>query len=274
MEKMKRKSYSESQRHEKREGRSNRSGYKEEWIYGINPVLEAIKAGRGIKTVYLSLTRNEKAQEIEKEVLSRGLKLQKADNFFFDSKFPKGHQGIAAIVSPRTYTDIEELLDIPVKKGETPLFIVIDCLEDPRNFGAILRVADAGGVHGVVIQAYRSVGLGPETVKASAGASEHIPISIVPNIKHAIKAMKEAGLTIIGAEADMGNNIWDMDLNVPLALVMGSEGKGLRKTVKEDCDMLVSIQMKGRVNSLNASVASGVIIFEIMRQRKGNAAIF
>jgi len=267
MGKMQRRGYSGPPRYEKREGRSNRSEPRDEWIYGINPVFEAIRSGREIKTVYLSLSRNEKALEIEKEVLSRGLKVQKADNIFFDSKFPKGHQNIAAVVSPRKYADIEELLELPEKKGGQPLFLVLDQVEDTRNFGAILRVADAGGVHGVVIQSHRSAHLTPEAVKASAGASEYVPVAVVPNIKHAMKAMRDSGVTIIGAEADIGTNIWEVDLNRPLALVVGSEGKGLRKTVKEDCDVLVSIPMQGMVNSLNASVAAGIVIFEIMRQR-------
>jgi len=220
-----------------------------------------------IKSVVISSSRRDRAADIEKEAAARGIKLQKADNLFFDSRFPKGHQGIAAVAAPRIYASLDDLLGMPSQKGETPLFLILDCLEDPRNFGAILRVADAAGVHGVVIQAHRSVLLGPEAVKASAGAAEHMPVAMVANIKHAMREMKENGLTIIGAEAEMGGPVWETDLTVPLALVIGSEGKGLRKTVKEDCDVLVSIPMKGRVNSLNASVAAGVIIFEMMRQR-------
>lgn len=248
-------------------GQAGKSRSHEEWIYGLNPVLEAIRSGRKVKSVILSLSRKDKTSDIEKEISLRGIKLKKADNLFFDSRFPKGHQGVAAIVSPRKYIDIEEMLNIPSRKGEVPIFLILDCLEDPRNFGAILRVADAGGVHGVVIQSHRSATLSPEAIKASAGASEYIPIAMVPNIKHAIKDIKEIGLTVIGAEAGMEKTIWDLDLSIPLAIVTGSEGKGLRKTVKEDCDILVSLPMKGRINSLNVSVATGIIIFEIIRQR-------
>lgn len=264
---MKRKGYSESQRHDKREGRGSRDKSREEWIYGLNPVLETIRSGREIKTVYISLTRNEKTLEIEKEVLSRGLKLQKTDNLFFDSRFHKGHQGIAVLAAPREYMNIDKLLEIPSISNEKPLFLVLDCIEDPRNFGAILRVADAGGVHGVVIQSHRSVSLGPEAVKASAGASEYMSVSMVSNIKNAMRDMKDAGVTVVGAEAGSDKNIWDLDLTVPLAVVIGSEGKGMRKTVKEACDDIISMPMKGKINSLNASVAAGIIIFEIMRQR-------
>ncbi len=252
----------------KKTGQAGRSRSKDEWIYGLNPVLEAIRSGREIKSVIISSSRKEKTSVIDNEVTLRGIELRREDNLFFDSRFPKGHQGVAAMVSPRKYSDIDYMLKIPDKRGESPLFLILDCIEDPRNFGAILRAADAGGVHGVVKQPHRSASLGPEAVKASAGASEHISIAMVPNIKHAIKQMREIGLTVIGAEAGSGKTIWDIDLDVPLALVIGSESRGLRKTVREDCDILVSLPMKGRVNSLNVSVAAGIMLFEIMRQRE------
>ena len=252
----------------KKTGQAGRSRSKDEWIYGLNPVLEAIRSGREIKSVIISSSRKEKTSVIDNEVTLRGIELRREDNLFFDNRFPKGHQGVAAMVSPRKYSDIDYMLKIPDKRGESPLFLILDCIEDPRNFGAILRVADAGGAHGVVQQPHRSASLGPEAVKASAGASEHISIAMVPNIKHAIKQMREMGLTVIGAEAGSGKTIWDIDLDVPLALVIGSESRGLRKTVREDCDILVSLPMKGRVNSLNVSVAAGIMIFEIMRQRE------
>jgi 23S rRNA (guanosine2251-2'-O)-methyltransferase len=239
----------------------------EAWIYGLNPVLEAIRSGREVKTVVLSASRKDHLLLIEGEAASQGVSFRREEPAFFDKRFPKGHQGIAALVVPREYLEIEELLEIPSRKGGVPLFLILDCIEDPRNLGAILRVADAGGVHGVVIQSHRSADLGPGAVKASAGAAEHIPVSMVANVKHAIRAMKDAGITVVGAEAEEGAVAWQQDLSIPLALVIGSEGRGLRRTVKESCDFLVSIPMKGQVNSLNASVATGIIIFEIMRQR-------
>jgi 23S rRNA (guanosine2251-2'-O)-methyltransferase len=248
-------------------GRAGKLRSHDEWIYGLNPVLEAIRSGRKVQTVVVASSRKDRCPEIEQEILRQQIKLQKVDLPFFESRFPKGHQGIAALAAPRKYAELDDLLASPSKKGEIPLFLVLDCLEDPRNFGAILRVADAGGVHGVIIQSHRSVTLGPEALKASAGASEYVPVAVVPNIKHAMKDMKEMGLKVAGAEAGKGVAIWDVDLTFPLALVIGSEGKGLRKTVGEDCDVLISLPMKGMVNSLNASVAAGAMIFEIMRQR-------
>jgi 23S rRNA (guanosine2251-2'-O)-methyltransferase len=247
-----------------------RSKSPEEWIYGLNPVLEAVRSGRKIRAVFLSLSRRDKNVQIEKELTRAGLRITRVDEHFFDSRFRKGHQGIAAAADPRTYADLDELLQIPRKAHSVPLFLLLDCIEDPRNLGALLRVADAGGVHGVVIQEHRAASLTPEAVKASAGSSEHVRIAMVPNIKHAIKEMKEQGIFVLGAEAGGDRMIWDMDLSASLALVIGSEGTGMRRTVKEACDAVASLPMRGSVNSLNASVAAGIIIFEIMRQRMRN----
>lgn len=253
----------------KKTERTGKSRSGSEWIYGLNPVLEAIRAGRNIKGIFISFGKQDspKISEIEKEAEKRNISLMRADISFFHARFPKGHQGVAAEVLPKTYINLEELFEIPSRKNEPPLFIILDCIEDPRNFGAILRVADAAGVHGVVIQSHRSVTLSAEASKTSAGAAEYIPVSMVANIKHAIQEMKEEGITVVGAEVGAEKMVWDLDLRVPVALVIGSEGKGLRKTVKEDCDILVSLPMKGRINSLNVSVAVGILTFEILRQR-------
>lgn len=254
--------------------RHGESRSRDEWIFGLNPVLEALKSGRKVRRVFLSFSRKEKAADVEAEIARVNVPVQKVDLHFFESRFPKGHQGIAAVAAPREYADLDTLLHVPGRKGEKPFFLILDCLEDPRNFGAVLRVADAGGVHGVIIQSHRSVGLVPEAMKSSAGASEHVPIAMVPNIKHAIREMKEQGIVIAGAEAEGSGVVWEKDLDVPVAVIIGSEGKGLRKTVKEQCDVLLSIPMRGFVNSLNASVAAGVIIFEINRQRSRKNKIF
>ncbi len=244
----------------------DRSKSSDEWICGLNPVLEAVRAAREVRRVFLAFSRRDRVA-IEEELSVRGIAVQKVDLQFFDERFHKGHQGIAATVGPRTYADFDDLIEIPQTKKEVPLFLIIDGVEDPRNFGSILRVADAGGVHGVVIQSHRSASLTPEAVKASAGASEHVVISMVPNIKHAISSMKNSGVTIVGAEAEGDRDVWDIDFTDPIALIVGSEAEGMRKTVKEHCDYIIKLPMRGKVNSLNASVAAGIIIFEIMRQR-------
>jgi len=244
-----------------------RSGDRDSWIYGLNPVLEALRAGREVKAIYVLSGRRDKLDEVGQAAAGRGVTVKKAEMEFFDSKFPKGHQGIAAAVAPRQYATLDDIMAIPAQKNELPLFLILDLVEDPRNFGAILRVADAVGVHAVVIQSHRSATLTPEAVKASAGAAEYMPVAMISNIKNAIKTMKDEGILVVGAEAGSKNELWTTDLSVPLALVIGSEGRGLRRTVGEDCDIIVSLPMQGMVNSLNASVAAGVILFEIMRQR-------
>lgn len=251
-----------------KKARSGKSRSHEEWIYGLNPVLEALEAGRPVKSVFVASSRRNKTRFIEQASSLRGVPVRRAETAFFDRQFPKGHQGVAALVAPKTFLTTEDLMSIPPKRAETPLFLILDCPEDPRNFGALLRSAEAGGVHGVVIQSYRSVTLSPEAAKASAGAAEHMAIARVSNIKHAMRDMKKKGLTIIGAETEARKRIWDIDLRTPLALVVGSEGRGLRRTVKEQCDIMASLPMKGKINSLNISVAVGILIFEALRQRE------
>lgn len=238
-----------------------------ELIYGVNPVLEALMAGRNINMIYISARRHEKVAYIMGEAEKRKVPVRVFDGDYFDNNFPRGHQGVAARMRKKDTISLDELIMLPDKKHEVPLFVIVDCMEDPRNFGAIVRSADASGVHGIVIQAHRSVGLGPEVSKTSAGAVEHVPVAVIPNIKYAISRMRESGITVIGAEAGASAVIWDVDLTVPLAVVIGSEGKGIRRTVKDACDMMVSLPMKGVISSLNVSVAAGVFFFEILRQR-------
>lgn len=242
-------------------------GGKEEWLYGFNPVLEAIKSGRKINIVYIYKQRHEQIQKIIELANAGGIPVEFAEKEFFDSKFHKGHQGVAAVVEKKRLLSIDELSAIPEKKWEIPFFLILDLIEDPRNFGAILRVADAAGMHGVVFQSHRSAGITSVVSKASAGALEYVNLAEVVNIKHAIDKMKKLNITIIGAEAGSELTPWDIDMKGPLAFVIGSEGQGLRKTVREICDFVVSLPMRGKVNSLNVSVATGILAYEVIRQR-------
>jgi len=244
-----------------------KEGVKAEWLYGFNTVLEAIRSDRKIKTVYISKQRHEQVDKIVELAKSEGISIEFADKDFFDSKFHKGHQGVAAVAEKRQILSTDELLSISEKREESAFFLILDLIEDPRNLGAILRVADAAGVHGVVFQSHRSAGITPIVSKASAGALEYVNLAEVVNIKHAIDKMKNLNITIIGAEAGSELTPWDIDLKSPLAFVIGSEGMGLRKTVKEMCDFVVSLPMKGKVNSLNVSVATGILSYEVIRQR-------
>ena len=241
---------------------------KGDWTYGINPVLEAIKSGRRINTVYVYDQGRQTLSMLIEAARANGIPVKFESKKFFDGRFQKGHQGIAASVGKRKTISIEDLLNIPARKGEVPFFMVLDSIEDPRNFGAILRVADAARVDGVVFQSHRSAGITPVTAKASAGALEHVNLAETVNIKHAMEKMKKADIVLIGAEAGTGKTLWNIDFRVPLALVVGSEGAGLRRTVRDMCDMTVSLPMKGTVNSLNVSVAAGILAYEVMRQRK------
>ncbi len=240
----------------------------EHYIYGINPVSEALKSDRKIRALFIHGQSAKHLRPIIDLAQSKHVPIKYVEKDFFDTRFDKGHQGIAASTSPKKTIDVDELLTRAFNRTPTPFFLVLDCLEDPRNFGAILRVADAAGVDGVVFQSRRSAGLTPVVYKASAGAIEHVDLAEVVNIKHAIRMMKERDITIIGAEADSQSSLWDVDMTVPLALIVGSEGEGLRRTVRDQCDIVVNLPMKGMVNSLNVSVATGVIAYEVMRQRR------
>lgn len=249
------------------------SSRRPEWLYGVNPVREALRSGREIKAVFISAGRSRLVRAIREEAALRDIPVKVIhDPKFFDTRFPKGHQGVAAEVAMAHVISIETLLEIPGEKGEAPFFLILDLIEDPRNLGAILRSAEAAGVHGVVSQERRSAGLGPVVDKASAGAAGYIPFCVVSNIKHAIRRMAEDGITVVGTEAGRHPAPWETDLSGPVALVIGSEGGGLRRTVREKCDILVSLPMRGRVESLNASVAAGVLIYEAVRQRMDKQA--
>lgn len=245
----------------------NDKGTNVEWIYGFNPVVEAIRSGRKIKTVYISKQRHKDIHKVIEIAEANNISVEFVEKDLFDSRFPKGHQGIAAIIKKRSLLGIDELIEIPLRKGEIPFFLILDLIEDPRNLGAILRIADATGVHGVVFQSYRSAGITGIVSKASAGAIEHVNLSEVVNIKHAINKMKDMNITIIGAEAGSTLTPWDVKMIAPLAIVIGSEGKGIRKTIRDMCDHIVSLPMYGKINSLNVSVATGIICYEVVRQR-------
>ncbi|MCX7914200.1 MAG: 23S rRNA (guanosine(2251)-2'-O)-methyltransferase RlmB [Thermodesulfovibrionales bacterium] len=238
-----------------------------EWLYGINPVLEALKAGREIKCLYISSQRKKEIKGIIELAEKRGVPIEYREATFFDFSLPKGNQGVAALAKRKALFNIDELLALSSQRSDPPFFIILDCIEDPRNFGAILRIAEAVAVHGVVFQSRRNVRLTNTVLKTSAGAHEYVNIAQVVNIKHAIEKMKRANITIIGAEADSFSTLWELDMRVPIAIVVGSEGKGLRQTVKEMCDFLVRIPMRGNITSLNVSTATGILAYEVLRQR-------
>ncbi|MGO9611892.1 MAG: 23S rRNA (guanosine(2251)-2'-O)-methyltransferase RlmB [Dissulfurispiraceae bacterium] len=246
----------------------NKKDNKEHWAYGINPVLEALMSDQGIGVIYCSQEKSEHHRKIISMAQAKSIPLEIVKKDFFETRFHKGHQGVAAILSQRKLLSIDELMDIPTAKGELPFFLILDCIEDPRNFGALLRVADAAGIHGIVFQSHRSAAITGIVAKTSAGAVTHVNLTEVVNVKHALEMMKKSDIIIVGAESGSPLSLWDLDMKVPLALVIGSEGQGLRRTVKEKCDFIVNIPMWGRVNSLNVSVAAGILSYEVVRQRR------
>ena len=234
-------------------------------IYGINPVLEALRAGRvrRLRVGNRADRRLDQALDFARHI---GVAVERVDPPALDRAAKGGvHQGIVAdVVEPRDYT-IAEL--VAAAAPEAPLIVVLDGIEDPQNAGAILRTADAAGVHGIVRQARHAASLGGAAAKASAGAVSHVRVATVVNIARAVDELKDAGLWTVGLVGGTRDTYDQIDLTLPTAIVLGAEGPGLRRLVRERCDRLASIPMRGTVESLNVSVAAGVTLFEAVRQR-------
>lgn len=240
----------------------------ENQIEGKNPILEALRSDRDIQRIVVTKgVQDRKIQEILNRAASKKIKVQEVDKRDIErmAKTP-AHQGIIAIVAPYRYVDIGDIMERAQALGESPFILILDHLNDPHNFGAIIRTAEACGVHGVIIPKRRAVAVTPAVVKASAGAVEHMPIAKVANIANTIDRLKEMGLWIAGASME-GEVYTSHDFKGPIGIVIGSEGEGISRLVKEKCDFLLSIPMKGQVKSLNASVAASVLMYEAVRQR-------
>jgi 23S rRNA (guanosine2251-2'-O)-methyltransferase len=232
---------------------------KRETIYGVRPVVEAIESGRRRVFEVFDAVGNE---EVAKAAKTRGVTVKGASRQRIDELARGGvHQGVVARVEPYPYSGLEEILASP-----EPLILVLDGVTDPRNLGAVLRAADGAGASGVVVPKDRAAGVTAAAAKASAGASEHVRVARETNLKRAVERMKDAGLWVYAAEAG-GTTYSDLDLAGPVGLVFGSEGRGVRRLVREACDGAVSIPMLGRTGSLNVSVAAAVLLYEARRRR-------
>ncbi len=231
-----------------------------EIVYGVRPVVEALRSKR--REVFEVLDAvGEKG--VASEAAARGVPVKHAPRQRIEELARGGvHQGVAARVGPYPYSGLGEILAVP-----EPLVVVLDSVTDPRNLGAVLRVADGAGASGVVISKDRAVGVTPAAVKASAGASEHVPVARETNLRRALERMKEAGVWAYAAEGGGAPAHTDLDLSGPVAFVLGSEGRGVRRLVREGCDGAVSIPMCGAVSSLNVSVAAAVLLYEARLQR-------
>ena len=240
----------------------------EDMLAGRNAVMEALKGSSRINRLMVADGSSEGSiRELIAVAKENGVPVQFLERSKLDS-MAKGirHQGVLAQVSPVEYVELEDILSKAREKQEDPFIILLDELEDPHNLGAILRSADAAGAHGVLIPKRRSCPLSATVAKTSAGAVEHVPVARIGNIVQTIKALKEEGLWVAGADMD-GKNYYEADLTGPLLLVVGSEGQGIGRLVKEQCDFIVRIPMLGAINSLNASVAGSVLMFEVTKQR-------
>lgn len=238
-------------------------------IEGRNPVLEALKSGREIEKIFVQKGAGEGSiRQIIAIAREKGILIKEVDKAKLDGlSQTKNHQGVIASAALYKYYEVDEILAIAKEKGEDPFIIILDEITDNNNLGAILRTADAAGVHGVIIPKRRSVGLTPVVAKTSAGAIEYVPVAKVTNISQTMEFLKKEGLWIIGADMS-GETYYKKDLTGAVALVIGSEGEGMGRLVKEHCDFLVSIPMKGKISSLNASVSTAILTYEIDKQRR------
>ena len=243
-------------------------GYEELTIEGRNAVLEAFRSGKTIDKLFVldgcqdgavrSILREAKKHDTIINYVPRERLDQLSDT--------KKHQGVIAMAAAYAYAEVEDILKAAEEKGEPPFLFLLDNIEDPHNLGAIIRTANLAGAHGVIIPKRRAVGLTATVAKTSAGALNYTPVAKVTNISATIKELKEKGMWFVCEDMD-GTVMYDLDLKGPIGLVIGNEGQGVSKLVKENCDFIASIPMKGDIDSLNASVAAGVLAYEIVRQR-------
>jgi 23S rRNA (guanosine2251-2'-O)-methyltransferase len=239
-----------------------------EFIAGRNSVSEVLKSGRSINKVFIARGQMEGSiREIIGMVKEKKIPLQEVERSILDKLTGERHQGIVAEVAPYEYVEIEDILERAESLGEEPLVLILAELEDPHNFGAILRTAEAVGVHGVIIPKRRGVQLNATVAKVSSGAAEYVPVARVANLGQAVEKLKDFGLWVTGADMHGENSLWEARLTGPLALIIGGEGRGIPKLLKEKCDFLTYIPMRGKISSLNASAAAAVFLFEVRRQR-------
>jgi 23S rRNA (guanosine2251-2'-O)-methyltransferase len=247
---------------------------RQEIIFGRNTALEALKAGRAITRIVLDRASRGDARlvEIVRLAQARAIPCEYVTRDVLDRQSLQGvHQGVLALADPRPSLTPADLQAIAAGKPEAPLYVVIDGIEDPHNLGAILRTSEATGVLGVITRSHRAVGLTPATLKAAAGAAEYVPVVQVANIAQAIENLKKEGVWIVGIDSAAQPGYLSLDYRPATAIVVGAEGEGISPLVKKKCDFLVSIPMKGKITSLNASVAMAVVLYEVLRQRTPRA---
>jgi len=242
----------------------------DEMIAGKHPVLEALRSGREINKIWIADgAQKTLTQPIVAEAKKSGIIVQFVDKRKLDSLAPGvTHQGVVAQAAAFAYVDVEEILERAKQRDEIPFILLLDEIEDPHNLGSILRTAECTGVHGVIIPKRRAAGLTATVLKTSAGAAEHVPVARVTNLAQTIDKLKEAGVWVAGTDVSASQDVYKMKFDMPLVVVIGNESKGMGRLIKEKCDFLVKLPMLGQLNSLNASVAAGVLMYEVVRQRR------
>lgn len=238
-------------------------------IEGRNAVIEALRAGRPIDKIYIAKGNTDKALgHIASSARQSGCVVVETDRRKLDfMSVTKSHQGVIALAAVREYCTVEDILTIAQSRSEPPFIILCDELSDPHNLGAVIRTAEAAGVHGIIIPKRRSAGLTAIVGKTSAGAAEYMAVARVANLSSTIKELKEKGIWVYGASAEGTSQLWKTDLKGPVCIVIGSEGEGIGRLISENCDFQLCIPMRGQVSSLNASAAAAVLIYEVLRQR-------
>ncbi|WP_294534833.1 23S rRNA (guanosine(2251)-2'-O)-methyltransferase RlmB [uncultured Pseudoflavonifractor sp.] len=238
-------------------------------IEGRNAVMEALRAGTPIDKIFLARGETDATLgHIASSAREKGIVVVEADRRKLDGMSrTHAHQGVIAMAAVREYAAVDDILNAAREKGEPPLIVVCDELSDPHNLGAVIRTAECAGAHGVIIPKRRSAGLTAVVAKTSAGAVSYVPVARVPNLTALLKELKDEGLWIFGTAADGDTSLYDADLKGPAAIVIGSEGDGMGRLVSQQCDFRVSIPMKGKLNSLNASAAAAILLYEAVRQR-------
>lgn len=240
-------------------------------LEGRNALQEALKSGRTVDKVFIASGDIDRGlQRLAAEAKQAGAVVVPVDRRKLDAmSFTHAHQGVIALAAAHVYYSIDDILEEAASRGEAPLIVICDELSDPHNLGAILRSAECAGAHGVIIPKRRSVGLTATVAKASAGAVEYMKVARVTNISTAMAELKQKGVWIFGTAAEGSIHMYKADLTVPAALVIGNEGVGMSQLVQRNCDVTVSIPMKGRISSLNASAAASILLYEALRQRLG-----
>ena len=238
----------------------------ENLLVGRNPIREALRNGRPMeKLMVMKGDISPAAREIVRMARDRGVVVQEVEKNRLDQVYPN-HQGLLAYVSSAEYSTVDDIFETAADRGEAPFLILLDGITDPHNLGAIIRSAECAGAHGVIIPERRSAGLNPACVKAAAGALEYMKVARVTNLSRTIDELRERGVWVYAADMD-GENVYEADLSGPCAIVIGAEGEGVSRLVLDKCDKILSIPMRGRINSLNASVAAGILLFQCARAR-------